>query len=557
VKKILVLSLLAFLVLPFSRIFAADITAESAISAVTVYPDSALLTRQASFKVNAGEYRVILPDIIPKIDENSLRVQAGGSASVKLFGAQLKTEYLTSTPSDKIKDLQDQIQKLQDDVSRQQDIKRVLQEEKSFLDSIRFFANTQIPRELATKMPAPQDLDGTYKFIDAKLRENLSLVMDTEIKVRELNLKIEALQQELNKISGGAQKIKRSIIVDLEVVRPGSCELNVSYLVYNVRWQPLYDARADFAKSEVEMVSYGLVSQSTGEDWQDVEMSLSTAQPAIGGNLPYVAPWVLKPYVPRPFEGFAEDKMALRKSQSMAYNTAGMAGRMDLEEAAPAAAPVYAKARESGTAVVYALARKVSVKADGSEHKLPVSTQVLKANFEYSTYPRAVTRAYLGSRVKNADGLQLLGGRVNVFLDGDYVGASTIPSVAPAEEFDLYLGSDENVKVKRELVEKKSSDTIIGGIPAPNKTTTFKYKLKVENYKSKKITVKLFEAMPVSEEKRITVKINQVSAEPKTKDWQDRKGIWLWELELEKGAKQEITYSFTVEHPREMQVEGL
>jgi uncharacterized protein (TIGR02231 family) len=288
-----------------------------------------------------------------------------------------------------------------------------------------------------------------------------------------------------------------------------------------------------------------------------VEMSLSTAQPAIGGNLPYVAPWVLKPYIPRHYERFAEDSMAMRKSQTMAYNTAGMAGKMDLEEAAPAAAPVYAQPRESGTAVVYALARKVSVKADGSEHKLPVSTQVLKANFEYSTYPRAVTRAYLGSRVKNSDGLQLLGGRVNVFLDGDYVGASTIPAVAPAEEFDLYLGSDENVKVKRELVEKKSSDTIIGGIPAPNKTTTFKYKLKVENYKSKKITVKLFEAMPVSEEKRITVKINQVSAEPKTKDWQDRKGIWLWELELEKGAKQEITYSFTVEHPREMQVEGL
>ena len=69
--------------------------------------------------------------------------------------------------------------------------------------------------------------------------------------------------------------------------------------------------------------------------------------------------------------------------------------------------------------------------------------------------------------------------------------------------------------------------------------------------------MKLFEAMPVSEEKRIVVKINQVSLEPKQKDWQDRKGVWLWEFDLEKGAKQEITYIFTVEHPRDMQVEGL
>jgi hypothetical protein len=136
VKKISVLSLFAFLVLPLS-VFGADITADSRITAVTVYPDSALLTRTAELKFNPGEYKVVLADIIPQIDENSLRVQAAGSAIVKLFGAQMKTEFLTAVPSEKIKELQDQIQKVQDDIRRLQDNKRVLQEEKSFLDSLR------------------------------------------------------------------------------------------------------------------------------------------------------------------------------------------------------------------------------------------------------------------------------------------------------------------------------------------------------------------------------------------------------------------------------------
>ena len=118
---------------------------------------------------------------------------------------------------------------------------------------------------------------------------------------------------------------------------------------------------------------------------------------------------------------------------ALANRMAREGGIAEEEVAGPAAVPVYSEVQERGTAVAYTLAKKVSVKADASEHKLAISSQILKGNFEYSTYPRAVTRAYLGSRVKNAEGLQLLAGRVNIFLDGDYVGASTIPAVAPAD----------------------------------------------------------------------------------------------------------------------------
>ncbi|MGB6607143.1 MAG: DUF4139 domain-containing protein, partial [Atribacterota bacterium] len=69
--------------------------------------------------------------------------------------------------------------------------------------------------------------------------------------------------------------------------------------------------------------------------------------------------------------------------------------------------------------------------------------------------------------------------------------------------------------------------------------------------------VKLFEAIPISEDDRIKIKIDEISLEPGVEDWEDRKGIWLWELELEPQQKQEIFYTFTVEHPRDMQVEGL
>ncbi len=538
--------------------FGSELTVESRITEATIYPDSALINRRATLKLNPGEYQVIFSDIIPDVDENSLRVSGIGSVDFKLFGAQLKREYLEEVPSERIKALAQQIQKIEDEITQEHNLRNLLAEEKNFLDSIRLFSNGQIPKDLITKMPLPKDLDEMLKFLDEKLKNNYSQVLNCEFKVRDLTNKVNALRQELSQISGPVKKMKRSIVVDLGVEKSGALDLNVSYLVRGASWQPVYDARASFEKNQVELISYGIVRQSSGEDWEDVDISLSTAKPSIGGRMPYVSPWFLRPYQPRAEEWKA--KSGLRKSvayQTMAFDKLEVSGIAEEAIANKPAEIAYSKAEEKGIAVVYKLPRKATIKSDATEHKLPVSSQVLQAKFAYSTYPRVNTCAYLGSRVTNAKDLQLLGGRVNIFLEGDFVGSSGIDNIAPGEEFDLYLGVDESVKVKRDLVEKKVDDILIAGIPSPTKKTIFKYKTNIENYKSKKINVVLFEAMPVSEDERIKIRISNVSLEPKEKDWQSRKGVWRWELELEPRAKKEIFYTYTIEHPRDMQVEGL
>ncbi len=553
-KRIIVLLLVFSLFSIGNYLFAAELEIESRIVEVTVYPDSALISRQAPLKLNPGEYKVIFPSIIPDVDENSLRVSVSDGAKVQLFGAEVKKEFLEEPPSEKVKALKEEIQGTEDEIKKAQDLKQLLLEKKEFIDSVRLFSGEQIPKDLVTKMPPANELDETLKFLDIRLKENYAQVMDTEIKIRELEKKLDVLRRELAQVSGANRKLKRSIVVDLELPQPENFNLTVSYLVRGASWQPLYDARANFEKSQVELVSYGVVRQATGEDWQDVGMSLSTAKPAIGGRMPYVEPWFLRPYQPPVEHEIKFDRKMAGKPmmQTMAFDGAGITGGAPKQEQ-----DKYASVAEKGIAVVYQLPKKASIKSDGAEHKLSVSTQILNAKFEYSTYPRALLSAYLGSRVTNAEKLQLLAGRVNIFLDGDFVGISSIDNIGPQEEFDLYLGADENVKVKRDQVKKKVDETLIAGIPATTRRTTFEYKLTVENYKSKKINVKLFEAMPFSEDDRIKVKIEKVSMEPKEKDWKDRKGVWLWELELEPKAKKEITYTYTVEHPRQMQVEGL
>ena len=531
--------------------YATEIEVKSEISEICVYTDSALINRVSRLELKTGTYQAAFTEIIPEVDENSLRVSAEGTAIITLFGAQVKTEYLEEVPSERIKQLKEEIQKLEDEITRVENLKTILMEKKEFLNSITLFSNEQIPQDLMTRMPQISDLENILFFLDTELKDIYTQSLNCELEMRDLKNKVETLKRELSQVSGVQRKLKRSIIVELEVLKEGATDLKVSYLVKGASWNPIYDARANFEKSEVELVSYGVIKQVTGEDWLEVDCALSTAKPRVGGSMPYVASWFLRPYQPE----VMRDKVSAIPAP--AYQTEAFRKEAGALEESVESEMRYATAEEKGIAVIYNLPSKISVKSDKSEHKFPISSQILPAEFNYSSYPRVSPFAYLGSRVTNSKGLQLLAGRVNIFLEGDFVGFSGIGNIAPSEEFDLYLGIDENVKVKRELLEKKVDETLIAGIPSRTKRTVFKYKLTVENYKSKKIKVKLFEAMPVSEDDRIKVKIDEINLEPAVKDWEDRKGVWLWELELDPQQKQEIFYTFTVEHPRDMQVEGL
>ncbi len=556
---------ISFMLLASSPIFASDVKALSHISEVTVYASSAFVTRSAPVELKTGDTKVTFSDILPEIDEDSIRVKGKGTAEVKILGAQMKREYTEDAPVARVEQLEAEIQAIGDQNARSENEKRVLAEEKQYLDSIRLFANQKIPEELVTKMPSAQDLEATLVFLDTKLKANFARVQELDIAVRESQKKLEVLRRELGEISGAGRKLKRSVVVEIEVVKDGSLMLDLSYSVNGASWNAVYDARADFEKSEVELVSYAVVRQNSGESWEDVDMTLSTAQVTSGGNMPEANSWFIRPEQPRMAMQMAAGPRAAKRAEMRMREMndslgGGPADGVMMQAAAPTmmvAENAYAQAEAKGVSVAYKLSRKATVKTDGSDYKLPITSQALASSFEYSAYPRVAAMAYLKSLVTNAKDLQLLGGRVNVFFDGDFVGTSSFESIAPGQEFDLYMGADENVKVKRELLEKKSDDVFLGGIPSPTKKMIYKYKLSVENYKTKVSKVNLFDAIPVSEDERIKVKVSGLSVEPKQKDWKDRKGIWLWALELEPKGKQEIFYTCTVEFPRDMRVEGL
>lgn len=560
----IIVSMFLFLFVQIS--YAEILTPETKITRVTVYPGSARVTREATVDLTEGEHTVVFDNIIPVIDQNSLSIAGKGKAQVKLYGASFKDKQLIVPADERVSDIQQKIDDLNDQIAVQNAKLAIINQQREFIASIKAASDQEIPKEIMTKMPSPADLTGIFDFIGTGLQSLTDQSEAVRLETRRLAKEKDVLVRELSQLQGGVSKTKRSVEVELSCEKPGSFTVEASYLVAGPVWRPVYDARAQFDPSEVEMISFAMVKQNTGEDWSNVELSLSTVQPLMGGRMPYIEPWIVKPVEPvvsSPanvrYSFGAPRNMAMKSvadsigEQYEAYDmsTASMGALMPEPEEI-AAEVDYASLIQKGVSVVFNIARPATLASDGTERKFPVTTQSLKADYEYATFPKATALAYLGSRVINSDNLNLLAGEVNLFVEGDYIGKSTVDNVGPGETFDLYLGADENVKVKREMVKKEIDKTLFANIAAPNHKITYTYKFTVENYKMRDIKVKLFEAMPVAQDDRIKIKVFDVSVEPKEKDWKDRQGVWLWEFSLKPKEKKEIKYSFVIEYPKNM-----
>src|SRR6266851_3585326 len=270
----------------------------------------------------------------------------------------------------------------------------------------------------------------------------------------EAQRELEAAEQRL----GAAEKrVGRSVVfaevsATLEASAATRAEVELSYHVSGASWRPLYDLALEGERLAVSYLAE--VTQQTGEDWPAVELVLSTTRRALHQTLPELHPWYIGRAQPVP-RSPAGTSMALAGAvpqrgahAAMFAASAGHGGpETDLAEATPLAA----EPGEAGAGVAYRVQRPLAVPADGGPHKTMVARFALDATVDHLAVPVLAPEAYLRATVTNTSSLLLLPGPARVFHDAQYVGETSLETVAAGEEFELQLGVDDQVRVDREL----------------------------------------------------------------------------------------------------------
>uniref|UniRef100_UPI0028B1C3B8 mucoidy inhibitor MuiA family protein n=1 Tax=Achromobacter insolitus TaxID=217204 RepID=UPI0028B1C3B8 len=269
----------------------------SSIGSVTVYQDRAVVTRAASSELAAGEHELVLEKLPAGLQENSLQVSAKSTGQATLLDVKVRDAYQADTVNERVKQLEDQVRKLQAQHA-------LLDDEAAVLDNQReLVLMMQRGATEPSKEGARLTLD-ELKAIQSLSADSLAKALAGLRRVSEqkeaLERELTALQNQLDQLQSSLNRRTKTVTLRVNLARAGKLDLNVSYAVAGAHWAPAYDARLRPADRSVDLGYFGVIRQNTGEDWNNVKLTLSTARPSLGGGAPALQPWIVDVAAPPP-----------------------------------------------------------------------------------------------------------------------------------------------------------------------------------------------------------------------------------------------------------------
>jgi uncharacterized protein (TIGR02231 family) len=197
---------------------------------------------------------------------------------------------------------------------------------------------------------------------------------------------------------------------------------------------------------------------------------------------------------------------------------------------------------------VFQIRAKETIPSDGMPHKTIIASMSLQCEFEYITTPKLSPYVYIKSKAENNNEFPLLPARLNIFLSNNYIGESLIKMAVPREKFEVYLGIEEGIKVKRTLEDKKD-------VSATLRQIHYAFQIKLENLKKEDIKLTVLDQIPIARDVDINVEIQDDGTTKPTERSKD--GLIKWVVDLKSREFSNLNLRYRVYFPMGKDVRGL
>ena len=481
--------------------------AEGTIDAVTLYNGYAEVERVETLDLAPGVHDLIFNDITDGADLASMR--AAASEGWTILTVETETRRVPRGGGGRTAALMEAVQALEVESHRLEFERKGFEEDLAFVRAI----------GVRTSADASEE-GGTAKLDLVVVRKQLAFVQETRGAIagalltlqgtmREVAGNLKAARAELAAIGGKVDTL-RLAKVRLAVVEGGTGEVRLMYGVGAASWEPAYSIRLAQGSPTVGMQYDALVTQASGEDWANVRLTFSTAEPSTPSGPAQLHPVFVDVYTPpqSPQSAYDRDEKAVVESYAAAPRAAADSDPfMGGSRARTRAANAYV--RTGGTAVTYALPGRVSVPSDSSaSRRIRIAELKAPSTLVYVTRPLVEEKVYLRSDLENSSPFVLLAGKASLFMEGDFVGPTTMPEVGPGGSVEVWWGPDPSVTVERLRLERTTAKT---GLFGGGVQTTSTYRIDLANSADKPLTLEVWDRQPVSRNKEIEVRLADVS----------------------------------------------
>lgn len=527
---------------------AATLDAASRVSDVTLYPDAAVVKRQFTVDVPAGEHEILLADLPATLDPASLRID--GSAAEKVVIGNVEFRVRANVPEADKSEAQRKIKALKAERDRVLDRVDAAEGRKAMIQ--------RLAQQGGESKDAKLDLEQWMKAVDL-VGKGLQAANDD---LRALRIDIERIDAEIAAIEAPIDRMrppvgrdaKRLAAIAVEAGAATKLSLTISYRVAAAGWRPIYDARLDTRGTSptLDLTRRAMIRQNSGEDWQEAKLTLSTLSVTRGTAAPELRGEKIAFYerpIPRPAP------MAVGRAAPSSEMAAGMmrdemeaAARQKLASAPPPRPIEEAQAQIEASAyqTEFAVPGKVSLPSGGAEKSIRLGAEKPEPKVLIRTAPVLDPTAYLEASFEQAGEAPLLPGEVLLSRDGAYIGRGRLPLVAPGDTAKLGFGSDDRIKIARVPVNRKTRDP---GFLGSTKTDKFEFKTTLKNLHGFPVNVVIEDRVPVSEDQAITVERMPEMTKPDAEAPDDRRGVVVWTPTLKPQEEKAYLTAYRIRWP--------
>ncbi len=525
-------------------LWAEDIPLASDVNAVTLYPQGGRVERQAAFEIPTGQHDLILLDLPRNTDLSSVRVSVDGAT---LGAVTARRDYVP--PRDETKSAE-----IEAAEARVERLEGELRDAKSDIRRIRLAQEAAEAR--VAFLSALGEGDGVAQMDVAALRDLSQMIGEETLAAKEAaheaTLRADAAERDLKDIRDDLQNAREALAalvpqdtpramlaVSVSTREPATGEVALSYSVAQAAWSPVYDMRLERESGALSIERGAFISQSTGENWENVALTLSTVRPSEQTAPSQVHPW----------RRWIEDEQKAKRAESYgSVSDVQLEPSYSEERKASSAEPmpvIEADARYDGLSVTYSYPERVSLASDADRVRIALGQLETETEIYARAVPLADRTAFLMADMTNETGELILPGEVMKYLDERFVGRGFTDLVPVGAETDIAFGPIEGLRLKRQVEERQEGDR---GVISRSNDLNEKVRIEVENLTGRDWPVRLTDRVPYSEQEGLEIEWD-ADPMPDTRDVEGERGILEWRFDVAAGATRVITLEQWLEWP--------
>lgn len=529
------------------------------IKRVKLFLTAGEMTHETPVKLVKGRNKVIFSGISAFADPRT--IQFTGSGNFRLVSLSTEMDFLAAEQwNPRIKILNDSLEQLKDRHQMNVDLLSAYQAELGIM-------NTNKDLKGTTSITIDQ-----IKAAGEYYRTRTFEINKTVTKIRKeqdvLSIKINDARFKLTELNYIENQRSNQVIVLIDADAPSEISGVLRYLVSDCGWTATYDLSATDLNQPINLKYKAQVYNNTGNEWKNVNLTLSTSDPMLSAASPVLNPFYLRygDQIEQNKQGYVQPIQKNLEYRNVVMNEINMANQraydnyvLDQKEAP--GVDLSGKFLNEGKKVSTVAMKQIEISdlnaefiiphpfscpSDAKPYTVEIKEINMPATFTHVSVPKLDQGSFLLANIVGWQDLDLIPGPTNVYFAGNYVGVSEINTNNVEDTLHLSFGRDSKIQVLRKLKSEMSTKKISGS----TKRDTYFYEIQVRNNRTVPVKIDVFDQIPLSRNSEITVSVETIGTGKKN----DITGEVTYQLVIQPGETVKLDLGYSVKYPKDSKV---